>query len=239
MKRISDRIRRGRSTPPDCKKVIDLREARPRDYILPFRKVLIRAQRDGILKILVVLYCRVSGPKQKRDGNLEHQLPYLRQRVHDMAALYGITVEIVDEIDEDDSGWKLWRSGRPKLVKAAKAAKRAGAIIVATHTSRYLRNRHHARGKLPTFHDFERLQSLVGGVQLSTVRYPDYQEDRSGDSKRGRRAKDRSPGYKKRRKESLEPIVHQLAVNGMTKRGVARQLDLSDRTIRRWWPKTK
>ncbi len=232
MERFTDRFKERHQS--DSEQEVETRPARPKDYIAPFRQLLSRALRDGMLELLIVLYVRVSGPKQRRDGNLVHQLANLRERIMQLADHYGIKVTIVAEFHEDVSGWKLWKSGRPELVKAAKVAKKTGAKIVALHTSRLVRNNRHTKGTAPTIDDFEKLTGLVGYVPLATIRYPDYQEDRGGDTSRGKRYKDRSPGYKKRRRGKVRRELLNLMDSGLGNRAIARKLNLPEPTVRRW-----
>ena len=53
----------------------------------------------------LVIYCRVSSGKQGREGNLSHQLPYLRRQVHRLGERFGVEIKILDEFPEDVSAW--------------------------------------------------------------------------------------------------------------------------------------
>lgn len=217
-------------------------EGNASEYYRSFSRIVRQAAKDGIPHLLVVLYVRVSSGKQGRDGNLDHQLSYLRKRVQRIAAKYGVTIEIVGEFDEEVSAWKLWASGRPELMKASKCARKHDAVLVALNTSRLVRNRHHARGVMPTVSDFEDLISLVGNVQLATILPPGRQEDRSQDTVRGHKAKDarpgrppnKVPGHKRNRRMQFKLPVIRLMKQGKGNREIARELGLPEKTVRDW-----
>jgi hypothetical protein len=189
-----------------------------------------------------VLYLRVSSYKQRRCGNLDHQRDAVRRRIRQLSRIYHIKIEIIDEFWEDVSAWRLWKSERPELVKAGQLASETGAILVALNTTRFVRNNHHARGKLPTVDDFERLKELVGNVPMATLRYPDYHEDRGADTMRGqksrgakpRRPKIKRPGDKNRRRMSFKLSVIRLFKQGLGNREIGRQLNLPEKTVRDW-----
>src|SRR5262249_55946400 len=99
MKRLSDKsVRSNCSTEEDAPSAMkgDPRPARPKNYISPFRQVLSRAARDGVQKVVVVPYGRVSSPKQRRDGSLDHQVNGVRKCVSELADHYKVQVEICD-----------------------------------------------------------------------------------------------------------------------------------------------
>lgn len=209
--------------------------ARPRDYIDALRQLFCRTAKAGIKEITVVPYCRVSSDKQDRNGNLDHQKPWLRRRILEQARLYGIQVKFLkQEFGETVSAWRLTRSERTALVKAARFAKRHDAVLVALDTTKFVRNKRHADGKEPTVADFEQLQSLVGDVRLATARYPDYGEDRSKNTKRGMWTKDCSSGYTIRRRRRVLPDVMELMDEGRGNREIGRLLDLPESDLRRW-----
>ncbi len=226
MKRSKDR-RRWQSS--DTQLVADEDEWRepspagnPNKYFFRLWMLIRRAARLGLV-LRVVLYVRVSSDKQGRRGNGVHQMEALRNKVKYWGRVHKVRIEIVGEFSEEDvSAWKLWPGGRPELVKAGQLARRKDAVIVAMHTSRFVRNRHHARGVLPTVEDFEKLQELVGGVQLATVIRPDTQEDRSADTKRGLKASKKRrgrppkkrPGDKKRLRLTYKPQIVQRRKEG-------------------------
>lgn len=215
---------------------VDTSPAVPTDFLAPFRQLLSRAARQGLTDISVVPYVRVSSDKQRRYGNLDDQLIELRHRIDLLGRLYGVSVNVVGDFDfgEDVSAWKLWKSARTELVKAAKLAQEHNAVIVATDTTRYLRNKHHSRGVEPTVDDFERLQGIVGNVKLATIRYPDYGEARSRNTARGIRAKDKSPGYKTRRQEEYQCKVRRAYWKGMSIREIATKFDIPKSTVGEW-----
>jgi len=167
---------------------------------------------------------------------------FLRDRVKVLGEMYGVAIEIVGEFSEDVSAWKLWKSARPELIKAGRIAREKDAVIVAVHTSRLVRNKRHDRGMSPTVDDFEKLQSLVSGARLATLRYPDYQEDRSGDTVRGFQARNAKPGRpvkkragdKKRRRMEFKLPVIRLIKQGGSNREISRRLELPEKTVRDW-----
>jgi DNA invertase Pin-like site-specific DNA recombinase len=189
-----------------------------------------------------VLYCRVSDTKQKREGNLAHQIPYLRRRVERLGKEYGVTIEILDEpFGEDIQGWRLYKSYRKELVKAAKLAREHDAVLVATHTSRFVRNQRYQRYKtLPTVEDFEQLVALVGGARLATVFQPDRQEARGADTKRGHKARNAKPGRPKKRRygprlnEFKRLRVRRLLREGKTLGDIARRMKRPKSTVQGW-----
>jgi DNA invertase Pin-like site-specific DNA recombinase len=239
MKRLSDRLVSEKYKGPDegdhQPSPRDTRRGKPRKYIAHLRKLIRKAASKGIRQILLVLYARVSSDKQRRYGNINHQRTTLRRLVRKLGERSGIEVEIIDELWEDVSAWKLWKSGRPELVKATKLARENDAVLVALNTSRFVRNRHYWRnGALPTVDDFERLIDLVGNVGLATILPPEQYEDRRADTIQGKQAKDRSPGYKKRRRRRLRREVLELFQNDLGNREIGRRLDVAESTVRRW-----
>ncbi len=226
----------------------DNRTGTASDHYRQFARIVGQAAKKDILHLLAVLYVRVSSGKQGRNGNAEHQLVYLRKRVKRIAAKYGVTIEIVDdgEFAENESAWKLWASGRPELVKAAKLAREKDAILVALNTSRLVRNRHHARGVMPTVADYEDLMASVGNVRLATVLHPDQHEDRSADTKRGFQGKNAKPGRKKKRHygqrwedlpKSIRRQIRAWWNEGLGNRKIAQMLGMKksqESTIRGW-----
>jgi DNA invertase Pin-like site-specific DNA recombinase len=224
----------------------DLSPGDPDKYLLHLEKVFKDAARKGVKLLLLVLYGRVSSGKQGREGNLTHQLPYVRRRIEKLSKRYMVAVDIIDESEfgEEVSGWKLWKNERSELVKAAKLAKEKRAILVALNTSRFVRNKRYQRARttLPTVDDFEQLIGVVGGVKLATILPPNVQEDHSSDTKRGFKARGakpgrpwiKRPGDKDRRRVSFKIPIIRLFKQGCRNCEVMRQLGLPEKTVRNW-----
>ena len=245
MQRLSDKKKTVVTAEPVGPEV-DLREAPPRDYILWFLGLLAAARRDGIRTIKVVLYGRVSTGKQGRNGNLDHQLPYVRRRVKSIGRRYGVTIEIIAKFGEEDvSAWKFTKTVRAKLVQAARLARDNDAILVSLNTSRFVRNKRFWRnGMQPTVDDFQQLMGLVGKARLATIVRPDKPEDKPEDTVRGlAAAKARgvrlgrpqsAAGHKRKRRMQYKLPVIRLLKNGCGNREIARELTLPEKTVRDW-----
>jgi DNA invertase Pin-like site-specific DNA recombinase len=242
MKTLTDRLHSAnQSIEYECNNERTSRDTRPgqaTEYIDQLRRIVRKAARSGVQTLLVVIYCRVSSDKQRRYGNLDHQLADVRRLVHRLGERYGIEIEILDEFGEEVSAWRLWKSGRSELVKAAKLASEKDAVLVGLNTSKFVRNRHYWRkGTLPTVDDFDQLMALVGKVRLATILPPDQHEDRSSDTIRGHKARGANPGRsKKRTKEQRKRLTRWLHGRGWVIRDIAakRMVGASKSTVGRW-----
>ena len=133
----------------------------------------------------VVLYARVSGRTQARQGNLDRHIAELEAD----AARY--RADVVETCAEVASGMS---PDRPALSRAAALARRHNAIILAHNVGRLIRSAEFHRtknpGAQPTQAEYEALASAVGGVTLATILPPDtdWREVRAAETRRGKRA---------------------------------------------------
>ena len=247
MKRLSDKRKHVDYSSPQPKQRSP--EARPHDYISWFCKLLARARRDGIRTIKVVLHGRVSTGKQGRNGNLDHQLPFVRRRVKSIGRRYGVTIEIIAKFGEEDvSAWKFTKTVRAKLVQAARLARDNDAILVSLNTSRFVRNKRFWRnGTPPTVDDFQQLMGLVGKARLATIVRPDTLEDKPADTVRGlaaakargvrlgRPPKKKAGDTKRRRMQNKLPLIRLVKRDqDISNYQIGRQLNLPEKTARVW-----
>jgi len=148
----------------------------------------------------VVLYARVSGREQERQGSLDRQIAQLKA----YAARRGAVVINIDDIRPDvDSGKSL---DRPELLRDAALAHEHNALILAHNVGRLIRSAefHRTRnpGAQPTQAEYAALANAVGGVTLATILHPDtpWRQVRSAETRRGKRAaKPRMPRAERHR----------------------------------------
>jgi hypothetical protein len=146
---------------------------KPSEYLAHLAALL--AARDAPLP--VVLYCRVSTPKQKREGNLDTQVQWttaqLKQLNVDLLATYAEATPAYEDTNE----YHPCGEWQPELGTAAKEAQRLGAVLVAACADRFVRNSDWwptggpGGGCLPHAADFEELRMWTLGVPLATI-YP-------------------------------------------------------------------
>lgn len=133
----------------------------------------------------VVLYPRVSGRTQARNGSLDRNTAELEE----YAARRG--AEIVGICPDTGSGMSL---DRPGLLRAAELAREHNAIILAHNVGRLIRSAefHRTRnpGAQPTQAEYEALLRTVGGATLATILHPDtpWRVVRAAETRRGKQA---------------------------------------------------
>lgn len=205
-----------------------LAACRPSTYIQP-----IEAIQPGTN---FVLWCRVSSPAQKLNGNNDDQEAELRRAVE---ARGGIVVGVRKYVGV---AWKA----ESELYDVANEASRCGAVLLAESTSRFARHIDYDPKRRPHLiagtSALYNLCCVCGNVTLVTLHDPDatWQEERAYQAKRGQWQKRKTggrphkPGYKKRRRENLLPIAQKLHDEGKSNRKIARVLEIGETTIRRW-----
>ena len=183
----------------------------------------------------VVLYARVSTPRQERAGHLGRQMAHLRR----CAAEAGLT--IVAEVQVVCPGWHHRRFGR-----AGYLAWKHDASILAHTTDRLIRPRQWwpAQSALPTQYDLHWMTSLVPyGVRLVTVIHPDADAKtiRSAHTLRGQALSGRrggrprsAAGAKKRLRDRLLPLARALRFAGNGVRAIAREIGVPAATVSDW-----
>jgi len=219
----------------------DHRPGKASDYISSIQKLFTSGEDRR-----VILYCRVSGREQKLNlKQYETRLKAFAKRFH---------IEVVDVFREVSSGWLLEPDCRSALVEAGQLAKRTGAGILAYSTDRFLRNQKWTSknpAAWPTVSEFEQLRRLTKDVPLFTLIDPDdpwidrdnpWNGVKARQTKLGKRAK-KSPGgrprrqgsgWKKKRREELQPRARRLISKGLSYRDVSRELGVPSTTIHRW-----
>lgn len=183
-----------------------------------------------------VLWCRVSSPAQKLNGNNDDQEAELRN------AIKACGGTVVDVKTCNRAAWKAEK----ELYAAANEARQHNAVLLAESTSRFTRPcRYNPKFRPYLVAGASQLRDLrwvCGDVTLVTLCDPDatWQEERAYQSKRGQLQKGKmggrphKPGYKKRRRENLLPIARKLHDEGKSNRKIARVLEIGETTIRRW-----
>jgi hypothetical protein len=184
-----------------------------------------------------VICCRESSWKQQRRRNLMDQRAELLQVCNEIGA------SVVGEIMHVGSGFDpSW------LRPAARMAKESGALILAESTDRLIRHPDYHSKTNPDAQASERelceLAFWLDDVVAVTVLHPDATpyEVRSYQRRRGQRAKGnfggRPPkkvaGYKRRRREALEPRAIRLRQRGLSLAEIAVALECARTTIQRW-----
>lgn len=158
----------------------------------------------------LVLCSRVSHSIQDHTGNLRDQEAGLRKSVEGLRA---IVLKVWDHVGSGVNPW--W------LANAAAIARKQGAKLVAESTDRFIRNPLYHSSKNPNAQarrlELEDLARVTRGLTLATLLHPDASptQVRSFHRKRGQQAKDRKggrpkmnkPGYKKERRQRLQPRV--------------------------------
>jgi DNA invertase Pin-like site-specific DNA recombinase len=184
----------------------------------------------------VVLYCRVSGDEQERNGNLARQVADMQAE----ARARGLNV-----VDVSAGVWPAWDEDR--LFDAVCLASRHGAVLLAHTADRFVRNKAFWKSKQrvrPVGHDIARLRCISDGVALYTLMDPDAPPAVIGSAQkrrgqrtsghRGGRPVAKRPGYKKRRREELRPRVVELLRQKVTVRAVAHATNVPRSTVNRW-----
>lgn len=235
---------------------------RKRGYRDPDRHLYLRAMNrastyiHGIEAIKpgmrVWLWCRVSTKKQFKKGNHLNQESAMRAAVQERGG------EVVGCTHCDKSCNEPWDVAEARLYQASLEAERAGAVLLAAVTSRYVRHPDFkSRDKDGFYEDWkaselkaghEELSGLswvCGPVVLLTLLDPDatnVEETNylSSLNKKGGRPKKSapepmpSPGYKKLRYEVNQPEAIRLHVEGMPYRAIGRTLGIAESTVRSW-----
>jgi hypothetical protein len=142
-----------------------------------------------------VLWCRVSGCEQNRQGNLDDNEAKLTELSKDLRT------EVVGVIRYVGSG-----TDPICLVNAVDLAKKLGAVLLAESTDRFIRHPAYHSKENPNAQarepDLEELQYWTQGVELYTDLHPDAspQEVRSYQRKRGQKYKGNKGGRPRKRK---------------------------------------
>lgn len=192
-----------------------------------------------------VLCCRVSTSEQDRHGNLERQEQHLRLLVEDKG---GVVLGVFSEpYTGFDPSW---------LYEATRLARAHGATLLARSTDRFVR---HGRFKSTDpvrcqrqagQHELEDLESWTHGVRLMTVAHPNATPAevqalvaRIGQQLSGRaggRPPKSPPGARRDLRERLQPVVRQLASEGLSAQKIMERLKeehgakLSRQSICKW-----
>ncbi|MFW6170977.1 MAG: recombinase family protein [Planctomycetota bacterium] len=199
-------------------------------------------------RILAVVYMRVSTYRQRKKGNLRNRAKALRRRLHRKG------IRIARQFTEAVSGRGL--DDRKALRKAIAAARRLQisrpdtlVIVVTDARNRFLRGPYFNGEnwtEAPQRRQYRRLRRMAGDVTLATYLKPDapaqkvraYEDRVAGES--GRRIgrpeipPQSIPGAKTAERERLRPIALKLKRRGYSFRAIARQIQKSPSTIRRW-----
>jgi len=196
--------------------------------------------------IVAILYNRESSYPQDHKQNHDTHEKILRR------ACEKLGISIARFYCETCSG-KMLNGDRKALLKAvrkaqAKIKKGKHAIILATSSDRYLRNKDfHTKDNpdvLPTESEFKKFQKLTCSVPLVTILPPDmlWKKVRGRQSKWGQRVKGnkggrpilKRPGYKKRLREKELTNVDRLLRQGKNPTEISRKLKIAPSTIRDW-----
>ncbi len=130
------------------------------------------------------------------------------------------------------------------LELAIEEARERGAILVAAHRDRFIRSSSfdgRTRTELPTIGEYMQLRRMAGNVPLATIHHPD-EPARSNQIKRGQGAKGNKgerplktkPGYKRKRREELQPLAIQMRQKGLSLRSIEKTLSVRHSTIQGW-----
>lgn len=185
----------------------------------------------------VVLYLRVSARNQT--DNLQHQKAEL------IAAVKQKDCPIVGIFEEVVSGWleavSDYNESRAEFFRAILKAKQTGAVVVALSMDRFYRRRRHHGKLLPlTVFHLKRLLLNADGVNLATLKHPDTPPDQvhKEHTERGQAWTGHYGGRprrtKKKRRESLLPVVLQMWREGGSYRRIGREVNVSWSTVRDW-----
>ncbi|OQA91377.1 MAG: hypothetical protein BWY26_01007 [Elusimicrobia bacterium ADurb.Bin231] len=197
--------------------------------------------------IVAILYCRVSTGAQKHKENLYAQEWALRRK------LKKLNIPIVSCYYEVSSGWVLDSKKRWAFKNAVALAKRyikngKTAVIVATSSDRFLRNREFNTNTnpdvLPIVAEFEEFGKLIQNMPCATLLHPDMPPNkvRGYQSKWGQRTKKnkggrprkKMPGYKKKlRQEKLDTVI-QLHNKGKTISVISFRTGVKPNTVKDW-----
>lgn len=222
--RVSAKRRLDRKYPPS-------EAATPSDYIHHF---------DDLDATEVILFCRVSGREQNRNGNLADQINENRRELEKL----GVTV--IERYKEIESGWDNdhWMD-RGALAAAAAHAKRLGVVLVAESLSRFIRSVDYHPSKnshaVPTRAEFEKLLRITEGVTLATIAHPDTPPtaERGVQSKRGMIQKNRMGGRPRKRTRTIRPLetiqqAMELRAAGWSLGEIAKALKVPRPTVQSW-----
>ncbi len=197
------------------------------------------------VKLLAVVYMRVSRREQGQAGNLKRRTRNLRR------TLRARGIEWAACFIETVTGTSLGE--RPKLraaiVKAAHLqAENPGQVVaVVTDTrNRFVRGRHYngtASSDQPSEDQYRELSELAGGVTLATVLHPDasFDQVRSHETRiagervgRPRKRPTRRPGWKKARRDALRSEAEKLRASGASLRQIQAAINVAHRTVADW-----
>ncbi len=174
---------------------------------------------------LVVLWCRETNP-QFSDNTLDQAL-----RLNKAVRKFGAVA--IKEFHHTGPGRNM-----TVLRLAARYAKRHGACLLAEAIDRFARPADATQQPGPA--EFAKLKTL--GVPLLTVWAPDLDPSavrslraKAGQASTGNKGgRPCKPGWKKRRRIELKPVVKRMRRNGESYRTIGRELNISHMTAKRW-----
>ncbi len=161
-------------------------------------------ERIGKLPV-VVLYSRVSHPNQEQSGNLDDQTMDALRKLLKMGFRLGRDIIVFEGVESS-----RLQDDRFLLERAIEEARKRGAILVAVHRDRLLRNRFVDptwQYELPVVSEYVQLLRLARDVPLATIQHPDDPAARSDQIKRGQRAKGNRGGRPAKRKWKERRLV--------------------------------
>lgn len=200
--------------------------AKASDYIQPFETI---QAGDVVLPV-----CRVSGPAQQQNGDLDDAEALLLSELSGRkSTAIGPVLKTV--ASGSDPSW---------LAPAVALAKQHAAKLLAETTDRFIRPPDFDPRKCPdaqpTAEDFERLLAVTGDVVLVTLIDPDAtpEEIRSHQRWRGQFVKRRRGGRpvtnKKAQREKKRPLAIQRRREGRSLAAIAAELRVPRSTIQDW-----
>lgn len=148
----------------------------------------------------------------------------------------------------------IGHGSNPKwLTPYAKFAKKHGYCLLAESTDRFIRSPDYHPHKnphaQPTERDYRRLRQATLGIKLVTLLHPDasYRQVRRYQTRRGQIAKCQSggrpqkqpAGYKKQRRQELQPQVVELRHAGLTERAIGQKLGVAPSVVHSWLHREK
>ncbi len=161
-------------------------------------------ERDSKLPTLV-LHCRASTKGQEKNGNLNDQMMDALRKLLKMGFRLGRDIIVFEGVESSRIGSE--NEDRPLLEQALDEARKRGAILVAAHRDRFLRNRHLGTEwphEQPTIRDYMDLMCLARDVPLATIQHPDHPAAKSDQIKRGQESKGNRGGRPpSRRQETM------------------------------------
>lgn len=186
----------------------------------------------------IVVYCRVSSPRQEKEGNLQRQLDAVRYKLERL----GVTSRVIDVISGNESS--RMSDNRLLLERATAIARCNNAILVAESRCRFLRSVHNdgsSQRERPTVRDMVNFRHIVNTVVAATIEHPDNSA-RSEQISRGQaasgnfggRPRKHRLGYKREIRDANRSTALKLRTEGQSIRSIARALSIPKSTIARW-----